>query len=201
MKWGRLEVTGGFLLLITWINYLDHQCILPLTLVACLLHELGHYAVIYLFGNSVSRIRVTAIGAELTMTRTVGYLQEGIIALAGPGVNLLLAVLFSFPEWGRFFSGINLVLGCFNLMPVGSLDGGRTLRCTLSMLLQPDTAIELGQRLDMGFSILLTALGGHLIWCEKNPTLLLVAMWLLFSRKNDKNGGNRSCQTIHKRVK
>lgn len=188
MKWGQLEVTGGFLLLIAWINYLDEQCILPLTLVACLLHELGHYGAICLSGNSVSRIRITAIGAELTMTRPAGYLQEGIIALAGPGVNLLLAVLFSFPEWGRFFSGINLVLGCFNLMPVGSLDGGRTLRCTLSMLLHPDTAAEVGEWLDTAFSILLTALGGCLLWREKNPTLLLVAVWLLSAEKMIKRG-------------
>lgn len=44
MRLGRVEVTGGFLLLTAWLNYLDRQGVVPLALLACALHELGHWA-------------------------------------------------------------------------------------------------------------------------------------------------------------
>ena len=34
---GRVEVTGGFLLLAAWLNYLDRQGIVPLALLSCAL--------------------------------------------------------------------------------------------------------------------------------------------------------------------
>lgn len=185
MSWGRVEVTGGFLLLAAWLNYLDEQCLLPLTLVACLLHELGHFGMIYLMGRQVTRVRVTAVGAEMLVNRPMGYLQEGLTALAGPGVNLFLAVVFSCWEWGYFFSGINLVLGCFNLLPVGTLDGGRALRCTLTMLLEPECAEKAAAGLNGVLCALLLAFGGALLLRFSNPTLLLVAVWLMSCRKND----------------
>lgn len=201
MRWGRLEVTGGFLLLVAWLNYLDRQCILPLTLVACLAHELGHYGAIRLLRGNITRIRVTAVGAEMSIAHPMGYVQEGIAALAGPGVNLFLALVFSIPEWGSFFSGLNLVLGCFNLMPAGRLDGGRALRCTLSLLAGQDVAVRIGERLDVIVTCLFLAAGWELVLRSENVTLLLIALWLLSGRKNEKKGGNRSCQTVEKGVK
>ena len=35
MRLGRVEVTGGFLLLTAWLNYLDRQGVVPLALLAC----------------------------------------------------------------------------------------------------------------------------------------------------------------------
>ena len=37
MRLGRVEVTGGFLLLTAWLNYLDRQGVVPLALLACAL--------------------------------------------------------------------------------------------------------------------------------------------------------------------
>ena len=41
MRLGRVEVTGGFLLLTAWLNYLDRQGVVPLALLVCALHELS----------------------------------------------------------------------------------------------------------------------------------------------------------------
>ena len=48
-----MEVTGGFLLLAAWLNYLDRQGIVPLALLSCTLHELGHLLVLLLLGVRV----------------------------------------------------------------------------------------------------------------------------------------------------
>ena len=61
---GRVEATGDFLLLMAWLNYLDRQGIVPMAMAACLLHELGHWAVIRLLGGQISLVRLTAVRSE-----------------------------------------------------------------------------------------------------------------------------------------
>ncbi|OUN85693.1 hypothetical protein B5G03_09385 [Gemmiger sp. An50] len=57
--------------------------------------------------------------------------QEGVLAAAGPAVNLIVAgaaylwMQRSASYWGWFFLGTNLLVGGFNLLPVGPLDGKR----------------------------------------------------------------------------
>ena len=148
MRLGRVEVTGGFLLLTAWLNYLDRQGVVPLALLACALHELGHWAALRALGARVRRVRLTAVGAEMEVDRTLSYGGELLAALAGPGANLALALAFSPLTGGGLFAGLNLALACFNLLPVGQMDGGRVLRCVLAWLMGPARAHWLGARLD-----------------------------------------------------
>ena len=82
------------------------------------------------------------------------------------------------------FAGLNLALGCFNLLPVGRLDGGRALHCLLSMSIGP--AAEGGGGPGPGPHRLLLALGVLLIGWGGSFTLLLVALWLLAKEKRGK---------------
>ena len=91
MRLGRVEATGGFFLMMAWLNYLDRSFIVPMAAAACAAHELGHFFMIQLLKGEVKRIRLTAVGAEMILGQPLGYWQEGMCALAGPGVNLLLA--------------------------------------------------------------------------------------------------------------
>ena len=178
MRVGKVEFTAGFLLLAAWLFYLDDRFVVPLALCAGALHEAGHYAAIRRMGGDIRCIRLTAVGAEMELSGGLSYLQEGIAALAGPGVSLLTAVLFSFWEGGRLFSGLNLVFGCFNLLPLGRLDGGRALRCTLALCAGPDAADRVGNILNGLFPTLFLAVGIRLLQTEGNGTFLLMAVWL-----------------------
>ena len=195
-----MEVTGGFLLLAAWLNYLDRQGIVPLALLSCTLHELGHLLVLLLLGVRVRRLSITAVGAEMEIDRSLSYGGEVLAALAGPLVNLALALTFCRFSWGWVFAGLNLALGCFNLLPVGRLDGGRALHCLLSMSIGP-AAEEAEAVLDRVLIAFLLALGVLLIGWGGSFTLLLVALWLLAKEKEGKKGRNRSCQGLQKRVK
>lgn len=177
MRLGRVEVTGGFLLLLAWLNYIDHSFLVPMALTACLAHELGHIAAIRLLGGNIKEIRITAIGAELVLAHPLAYWQEGLSALAGPGINLLLALASC--HFTLTFAGVNLALALFNLLPVGRLDGGRAVCCTLSLLAGPGPAERVGGWLDCLCTAAVMAAGLFLALCGGNITLLPAAFWLL----------------------
>lgn len=201
MKLGKIYVSSGFLLLTAWLNYADRQGILLPALAACALHELGHLLVIQALGGSVLLFRLTAVGAELRLERPMTYPGELLSALAGPAVNLALAAILCRLPAGAFFAGLNLVLGCFNLLPVGQLDGGRALRCLLAMALGPGAADRAGGFLSAILTRGMLAFGSLLLLWTENFTLLLVAVWLLFQEKEGEKVGNRACQGLWKRVK
>lgn len=186
MRLGRLEVSCGFLLTIAWLNYLDRQCLVPMALLACALHELGHFAAIRCLGGDIGRVRLTAIGAEMELSRPLFGWREGAAALAGPAVNLILALLACRRVEGTVFAGLNLALACFNLLPVGSLDGGRALRCLLAALAGEDAARRAGERLDLCFTALALALGAVLAVKGGNITLLLAAVWMAGCLRREK---------------
>lgn len=203
MRLGNIEVTGGFLLLLAWLNYLDQNFFIPMALLACAAHELGHIAVLLMLGRDIKAIRLTAIGAELVVSQAPGYWQEGISALAGPGINLLLALLCCSFTRGLTFAGLNLALALFNLLPIGRLDGGRALHCTLALLAGPRLADWARGWLDCLCTAGLLAMGLILALFGGNITLLLVAFWLLaiFLRQNIYTfHRNKACQRGRKKV-
>ncbi len=117
------------------------------------LHELGHSFTARHYGVGVPRILLMPIGgmAEFdSIPRRPS--QELLITVAGPAVNFVIAGILwfvaRFPEdWDPNMTpgtlnelacalfAANLVMGCFNLVPVFPMDGGRILRALLAMKL------------------------------------------------------------------
>lgn len=179
-----------------WLNYMDRDFLVPMALLACGIHEAGHLIAICLLGGAVREIRLTAIGAEIVLDRPLGYWQEGASALAGPGANLLTALICCGFEQGLTFAGLDLVLALFNLLPARRLDGGRALYCTLALLAGPDLAGRTCGWLDL--ACIAGTLGGGLLLAGScgNITLLLVALWLLAAPVWEKLGryGGKFCR-------
>ncbi|HYX35595.1 MAG TPA: hypothetical protein VE954_21060 [Oligoflexus sp.] len=111
------------------------------TLIAgIVLHELGHYALMGKFGYSSRQVYfVPFLGACVVAKPPEGIddSKKILVYLAGPipgiflGISLMIADLFFIKvhlrEAGEVLIGLNL----FNLLPIGSLDGG----CTMKILL------------------------------------------------------------------
>ena len=172
-----------------------------MAMAACALHELGHFLTLRRLGGRVRLIRLTAAGAEMVLSRPLGYWQEGLTALAGPGVNLLLALLFCAWPGGTVFAGLNLVLACFNMLPAGRLDGGRALYCTLALLAGPEWAGRIGRCLDGIWAAVLLVCGALLARFGGNITLLLVSLWLLTAALPEKYWDQNRNRTCHRRRK
>ena len=183
----RIEVSGGFLLLAAFLLYVDEHGILLWATLACLIHELGHCGAIWLLGGRIKGLRLTIAGAELCLSpgMSLSYGGELAAALAGPGANLSVAFFCAWlgsrgeVESCFLFSGLNLAIGAFNLLPISPLDGGRAIRLLISALWSQSLAEQVSDTLTLaGVVFLLLTGGGLLVKGGGNPTLILTSLWL-----------------------
>lgn len=141
--------------------------------VSLVLHEMAHSLVGRAFGLSVDRITLFMFGgvAELRQEPTAPR-AELLMALAGPALSLVLALVFGAlataakdtgPEIVgslSYLATLNLVLAVFNLVPAFPMDGGRVLRALLWMATRDgDRATRIAARVGEGMALLLILAG------------------------------------------
>ncbi|HKE63652.1 MAG TPA: site-2 protease family protein [Micromonosporaceae bacterium] len=122
------------------VTYLLGFGIVVCLVVSVLLHELGHAFVARRYGVGVRGITLELLGGFTEMDREApSPRSEAAIALAGPGVSLVLALLggLAIPITDRGtvlgdiaiqFALSNAIVAVFNGLPGLPLDGGRALR-------------------------------------------------------------------------
>lgn len=199
----RIHLT--FLLLLAWValdarSYGAHpanEVIFVCGIFFCiLLHELGHAIMAKQFGVRTSDIILYPFGGIASLASQVKPLAEFWIALAGPAVNLVIAMgllqiskapVADLPpqEVAQFLVSsnsmvdrliiANIVLLLFNLLPAFPMDGGRVLRSALA-LLGVRSATWIAGRLSQILSVIFGAFGVY----SGNPILLIIAV-IVFS--------------------
>jgi len=178
MTLGRISISPGFLLLISWLNYIDRQGVLWWGLLSCAAHEAGHLLILRHLKKHVKVIYITIFGATIVIDDNLSYGQELVSAIAGPAVNLVLATVMCRIPGGEWIAGLNFALGCFNLLPFGQLDGGRFLSCLVNLF----TKSGAGERVVCAVSWLVGSMAagvGIILWrAGGNLTLLLMAAWI-----------------------
>jgi len=149
-----------------------------LSLFGCVvLHELGHALTALRFGVPTTDITLLPIGGVARLQRIPERpVQELLIALAGPAVNVVIMGLLFFVFQVRFPGAagdpqrlvqvgfwpkileVNAFLAGFNMLPAFPMDGGRVLRALLAMRLPYSRATRLaasvGQLMAIGFGLL-----------------------------------------------
>lgn len=198
-------VHATFLMLVAWVA-LGHWAIerslaaalagtlFVLVLFGCVvLHELGHALTARRYGVRTRDITLYPIGGLARLERIPeAPLQELLVALAGPAVNLLIAaglallLLAGGRELGAladvdltrgpFFERlllVNLFLAGFNLIPAFPMDGGRVLRALLATRLSFARATELAASVGQALAIVFGFVG-----LFTNPFLLFIALFV-----------------------
>jgi Zn-dependent protease len=117
--------------------------------VSVVLHELGHAMAARRYHFTARSITLFAIGgvAEIDAENT-NPIQELLVAVAGPAVSLLLALLGALAWWISPSPALSLLalhlaltnglMAIFNLLPGYPMDGGRVLHATLWFLTDED---------------------------------------------------------------
>ena len=145
------------------------------------LHELGHSLAARRYGIGTRDITLYPIGGVASLESMPRKpVQELVIALAGPAVNVVIAVvlglLLSLGIQDRllvnlFYTNIALVL--FNLLPAFPMDGGRVLRAGLSMLMPRERATSVAATTGKVFAVIMGLVG-----LFSNPMLVLIAVFV-----------------------
>ena len=111
-----------------------------------LIHELGHVGMARWAGVEIRGLRLDLFGARMELAGLVPYGKEVSVALGGPLANLLSAGMI-YPVWQRqggenilLFVVASVLLAAVNLLPIGTLDGGRVLYCVTARLWGEDVA-------------------------------------------------------------
>ena len=134
----KLEVQGSAFLTLTiltvalhfemkWEMALLTSCVILLSL---LLHEFGHWLIAMWHGVPVKKIGLNMFGGYTVRSYSNERVTEIQSALAGPMVNLLLAMVFSSiaGEPWQSVAKINLIIGVSNLLPIPPSDGWKILK-------------------------------------------------------------------------
>ncbi|MEL4895748.1 site-2 protease family protein [Crocosphaera sp. Alani8] len=138
-----------------------------------LAHELGHSFVAISQGIDVKSITLFLFGGLASLEKESDTpLDAFLVAIAGPGVSLILSAIFFFVASTFNFSApleavinllafINLVLGLFNLIPGLPLDGGNILKSLVWKITgNPNKGIIFASRVGQVFGWLAVAVGG-----------------------------------------
>ena len=200
----RIEVHVTFLLMIAgfsiWRSKGAADALMTafelLLLFGCvLLHELGHALAARRYGILTREIVLLPIGGVARLERMpTKPSQEIVVALAGPGVNLVLATLFggllfamgktppppsAMLETGELVAILmysNLMMIAVNLIPAFPMDGGRVLRAVLALFTPYARATRIASLIGQGFAIIFAVIG--LFYFTQAPTVLFIALFV-----------------------
>ncbi len=160
-----------------------------------LLHEFGHVTAARKFGILTPDITLLPIGGMARMERMPrSPVQEIIVAIAGPAVNVVIAgVLFLIVGLPKFdaatFSELrfgslhnfllalattNLFLVAFNLIPAFPMDGGRVLRALLALFLPYPRATRVAATIGQGLALC----GAAFALFSNAPTLVILSIFI-----------------------
>ena len=186
--------------------------LVPALLGCVLLHEFGHALAARRFGIGTRDITLYPIGGVARL-EGIGRRpwEELVIALAGPAVNLVIALVLiaAFLPFGlaRIPSALesdtptnllgffiltlllgNLLLAGFNLIPAFPMDGGRVLRSLLRLGLGRLRATEIAARIGLVMALAIAVLGpaaGYFWFGQINFMPVLVGVFVAYAGQRE----------------
>ncbi|WP_142785911.1 site-2 protease family protein [Changchengzhania lutea] len=206
----KIIVHWTFFFLIAWIVFSElkrggtnesifFNVALVLTVFACVvLHELGHALTAKRFGIDTKKITLLPIGGMASLERIPeSPKQELLVTLAGPLVNIIIALLlyfivpvneymdlnftetfdvlmaFTLQNFLFYLFIVNVGLVLFNSIPAFPMDGGRILRALLAMKMSRVKATKIASSVGQVIAVFFLLIG--LLY---NPFLVIIALFI-----------------------
>ena len=222
----EVRVHFTFLLLLAFYAFNDYSAggtkaamdggIFILLLFLCvLLHEFGHAFAARAFGIRTPDITLLPIGGVARLERMPSSpWQELVIALAGPAVNVVIALvlavligripdlqdLIGLQKTGAgllvnlFF--VNALLIAFNMIPAFPMDGGRVLRALLATQMRHATATLIAARVGQVIAVLF----GVAAFMTTNYMLIFIAAFVFLGAQQELAYAKMRSQALNVRV-
>jgi Zn-dependent protease len=212
-----IRIHWSFTLLLLYVVYVGESngfsnkgifiyLIFSLVIFGCVvLHELGHALAARRYGINTRDIILLPIGGVARLEDIPKKpIEEFVIAIAGPLVNVAIAMVLgvglwflreeqldmvgdqnvAFNYWQNFLPAVfylNVVLPIFNMIPAFPMDGGRVLRALLTLRMKRPLATQIAARLGQLAAVAFFSLG---VWHEQY-SLLLIGMFVFWSAEGE----------------
>ena len=185
-----MKIKIGFFAILLFLSLLlTHSFFSLASLLAALLHELGHLLAARICHIRMKEFSVGLFGAGLTPKDGLySYFDEILLCLAGPLSNFFFAfsvLLFTKQEPSPFcvaFLFSSFAFGILNLLPIKGFDGARILRALLLLRFRLDLVEKLLSFLSFSFIFLLWSLSVYLLFRTLSSLSLFVFSLSLFVR-------------------
>ena len=187
MKERKFNVNPAFFIILIWLIFATDIYVAVSYFLVIFIHELGHYYVAKYCGYKLSKFSLSPYGVSLSYYgQTLEQKDEIYIALAGPVVNLVVA-LITVAFWWIFptfylvsynFVEVNLIIALTNLLPAFPLDGGRVFVSLFSNIVERRKALKITKNFNVVLSVMFFILFFIFCFINFNPTYLLFAVFL-----------------------
>jgi Zn-dependent protease/CBS domain-containing protein len=199
-----------FFLLLAWLGVahwmrggaaeaIDGVLFIVLLFACVLLHEFGHVFAARRYGIKTPDVTLLPIGGVASLERIPEKpSQEIVVALAGPAVNLVIALALIVVLGARFdlsqmaqleqaqstlagrVAAANVMLLLFNLIPAFPMDGGRVLRALLAIPLGYTRATRAAAGVGQALAVVFALIG-----LLGNPILMLIAVFIFLAASGE----------------
>ena len=177
-----------------------------LLMIFAILHELGHMIAGIILGFKVDTIEIMPFGLSVSFEGKVEYynkkikkaskltLKKLLIAIAGPCVNVIFAILFLSFSLSIFnietqtIVYANILIAIFNLLPIYPLDGGRIIKYVIHIIYGKKDAFYYINKISYISVVILTAISSIAILYLKNIAIVIILayLWYLVISENKK---------------
>ena len=154
-----------------------------------LIHEIAHMCagIILKLKPQTLEIQPFGIGVVFESFENTN-IKKIIIALAGPIINIILAIIFNYLSFGNrdLIVSANIILAIFNLMPIYPLDGGRILKAIINMRKKSIEADKIINKISNILIIIITMVASILILIYRNIGLfiIIIYLWIIVIKEN-----------------
>ncbi|MBE6789139.1 MAG: hypothetical protein E7539_05665 [Ruminococcaceae bacterium] len=177
----RIKISFLLIVMLALFSFYDKSGFVLLAISAAIIHELGHVVAAEIFKCGVKKLEFMPFGIKMVLNTPLSIVAPKpkiAVLSAGCVVNFLLFAAF----WALSLKNaaiIHLITGAFNLLPAGTLDGGRILNELLCIKFEAQKAEKISDVVSLFSAFLLFILGTFvLFYSGYNISLLITSIYL-----------------------
>ncbi|MBQ9919429.1 MAG: hypothetical protein IJO49_01240 [Clostridia bacterium] len=191
-------ISVGFMGVVCLMLYVDRFGLMLPTIMAIILHELGHLTILLAYNQKPKRVEIKVGAVAIIGKFVLNKKRELLMLCFGSAFNFIFGTAFYIchilfkNQYLLNCSLVMLVVGVLNLLPIIGLDGGDILKLILLNFLKIKAVNFIIYLLSLFTAFLIVVFGGYVFLDTKsNISLILFGIYLflgiLISKKQKKD--------------